>query len=40
MAYGDPVPPRVLVWVTVYAARLLAVVLVIGLASFRSRDFQ
>jgi ABC-type transport system involved in multi-copper enzyme maturation permease subunit len=40
VTYGDPVPPEVLVWVTVYAAAYLAIVLGLGLASFRSRDFQ
>jgi len=34
------VPPAVLVWVTLYAAAWTAVVLGLGLASFRSRDFQ
>jgi ABC-type transport system involved in multi-copper enzyme maturation permease subunit len=40
VAYGDPVPAAVLGWVVVYAAAYVAVVLAIGLASFRSRDFQ
>ena len=40
VAYGDPVPPDVLVWVTVYAAAYVAIILGLGLASFRSRDFQ
>ena len=40
VAYGDPVPGGVLAWVTVYAGVYVAVVLVLGLASFRSRDFQ
>ncbi|MCG6924404.1 MAG: ABC transporter permease [Acidobacteria bacterium] len=40
VTYGDPVPPEVLAWVTVYAAAYIAVVLGLGLASFRSRDFQ
>jgi ABC-type transport system involved in multi-copper enzyme maturation permease subunit len=40
VAYGDPVPAAVLGWVTVYAAAWIAVVLSLGLASFRSRDFQ
>jgi len=40
VAYGDAVPPDVLAWVTLYAAAYVAVVLAIGLASFRSRDFQ
>ena len=40
VAYGDPVPVDVLLWVSVYAAVYVAVVLGLGLASFRSRDFQ
>jgi ABC-type transport system involved in multi-copper enzyme maturation permease subunit len=40
VAYGDAVPPAVLLWVTVYGAVYVAAVLAIGLASFRSRDFQ
>ena len=40
VAYGDPVPPEVLLWVTVYTAAYVAIVLGLGLASFRSRDFQ
>lgn len=40
VAYGDSVPAAVLGWVVVYAAAYVAVVLAIGLASFRSRDFQ
>ena len=40
VAYGDAVPPDVLLWVTAYGAVYVAAVLVIGLASFRSRDFQ
>jgi ABC-type transport system involved in multi-copper enzyme maturation permease subunit len=40
VTYGAPVPPDVLVWVTVYAAAYVAIVLGVGLASFRSRDFQ
>jgi ABC-type transport system involved in multi-copper enzyme maturation permease subunit len=40
VAYGDAVPAAVLVWVTGYAATYVAVVLGLGLASFRSRDFQ
>jgi ABC-type transport system involved in multi-copper enzyme maturation permease subunit len=40
VAYGDPVAASVLAWVTVYAAAYVAVVLGLGLASFRSRDFQ
>jgi ABC-type transport system involved in multi-copper enzyme maturation permease subunit len=40
VTYGDPVPPELLAWVTVYAAAYVAIVLGLGLASFRSRDFQ
>jgi hypothetical protein len=40
VAYGDPVPPDVLVWVTIYGVAYVAIVLGLGLASFRSRDFQ
>jgi len=40
VAYGDPVPPDALLWVTGYAAAYTAVALLVGLASFRSRDFQ
>jgi ABC-type transport system involved in multi-copper enzyme maturation permease subunit len=40
VAYGDPVPGGVLLWVTVYATAYVAIVLGLGLASFRSRDFQ
>ena len=40
VTYGDPVPPELLFWVTVYAAAYVAIVLGLGLASFRSRDFQ
>ena len=40
VAYGEAVPPAVLGWVTLYAAAWTAVVLGLGLACFRSRDFQ
>ena len=40
VTYGDPLPPDLLVWVTVYAAAYVAIVLAVGLASFRRRDFQ
>ena len=40
VTYGDPVPGDVLLWVTVYAAVYVTIVLGLGLASFRSRDFQ
>jgi ABC-type transport system involved in multi-copper enzyme maturation permease subunit len=39
-AYGDPVPTALLGFVTCYAAAYVAVVLVLGLLRFRSRDFQ
>jgi Cu-processing system permease protein len=40
VAYGDPVSAAVLGWVTLYAAAWTFVVLGLGLASFRARDFQ
>lgn len=40
VAHGDAVPADVLAWVTVYAAAWLVLVLGLGLAAFRSRDFQ
>jgi ABC-type transport system involved in multi-copper enzyme maturation permease subunit len=40
VTYGDGVPPVLLAWVTVYALAYTAIVLGLGLASFRSRDFQ
>jgi len=40
VAYGDPVAASVLGWVTLYALAWTAVVLGLGLASFRARDFQ
>jgi ABC-type transport system involved in multi-copper enzyme maturation permease subunit len=40
VAYGDAVSGDILAWVTVYAAAWTAVVLGLGLASFRSKDFQ
>ena len=39
VAYGDPVAAGVLAWVTLYAVAWTLVVLGLGLASFRSRDF-
>jgi ABC-type transport system involved in multi-copper enzyme maturation permease subunit len=39
-AYGEAVPAAVLGWVTLYAAAWTVVVLGLGLARFRSRDFQ
>jgi ABC-type transport system involved in multi-copper enzyme maturation permease subunit len=40
VAYGEAVSTDVLAWVTLYAAAWILVVLGLGLASFRSRDFQ
>jgi ABC-type transport system involved in multi-copper enzyme maturation permease subunit len=40
VAYGDPVSADVLAWVTAYGLAYVGAVLVLGLASFRSRDFQ
>jgi ABC-type transport system involved in multi-copper enzyme maturation permease subunit len=40
VAYGDPVPAAALGLVTLYAAVYIALALVVGLWSFRSRDFQ
>jgi ABC-type transport system involved in multi-copper enzyme maturation permease subunit len=40
VTYGDPVPGDVLLWVTLYAVAYVAIVLGLGLTSFRSRDFQ
>ncbi len=40
VTYGDPVPAGVLLWIGVYAAAWIAIVLGLGLAAFRSRDFQ
>jgi ABC-type transport system involved in multi-copper enzyme maturation permease subunit len=40
VAYGDAVPPEALGFVTVYGLAYTAVVLIVGLAAFRSRDFQ
>lgn len=40
VAYGDFVPAGLLAWVTAYAAAWTLVVLGLGLASFRARDFQ
>jgi ABC-type transport system involved in multi-copper enzyme maturation permease subunit len=40
VAYGDPVPAEVLAWVTAYGLAWVGAALVLGLASFRSRDFQ
>ena len=40
VTYGDAVPGDVLLWVSVYAAAYVAIVLGLGLAAFRSRDFQ
>jgi ABC-type transport system involved in multi-copper enzyme maturation permease subunit len=40
VTYGEAVPASVLLWVTIYAAAYVTIVLGLGLASFRSRDFQ
>jgi len=40
VTYGEAVPADVLALVTLYALAYVAVVLALGLASFRSRDFQ
>ncbi len=40
VAYGEAVPVDVLAWVTAYAVVWIAIVLILGLLSFRSRDFQ
>jgi hypothetical protein len=40
VAYGDAVPGGVLAWVTIYGVVWIAIVLGLGLVSFRSRDFQ
>jgi Cu-processing system permease protein len=40
VAYGDPVPPATLAWVTAYAVLYLGVVLSAGLQAFRRRDLN
>ncbi len=40
VAYGDPVPGDVLAWLTLYAGAYVTIVLGLGLAAFRSKDFQ
>ena len=40
VAYGDPVSAGALAWVTAYGLAYVGAVLVLGLVSFRSRDFQ
>jgi len=40
VAYGDPVSGAALAWVTLYALLYVSLTLGIGLAAFRSRDFQ
>jgi ABC-type transport system involved in multi-copper enzyme maturation permease subunit len=40
VAYGEAVPAGVLAWVTAYGVAWIAIVLILGLLSFRSRDFQ
>jgi hypothetical protein len=39
VAYGDPVPAAALGWVTLYAVVYVAVVLGLGLTTWRRRDF-
>jgi hypothetical protein len=40
VAYGEAVSAEILAWVTLYAAAWTLIVLGLGLASFRSKDFQ
>jgi len=40
VAYGEAVPAGDLGWVTLYAAAWIVIVLLLGLASFRARDFR
>jgi ABC-type transport system involved in multi-copper enzyme maturation permease subunit len=40
VTYGNPVPAEVLAWVAVYGLAWVGAALAVGLASFRSRDFQ
>jgi ABC-type transport system involved in multi-copper enzyme maturation permease subunit len=40
VVYGDPVPPDALLFVALYGALYIALVLAVGLLGFRSRDFQ
>jgi ABC-type transport system involved in multi-copper enzyme maturation permease subunit len=40
VAYGEAVSGGVLAWVTLYGFAWIAIVLALGLVSFRSRDFQ
>ena len=40
VAYGDSVPAGLIGWITLYAGAWLVVVLGLGLASFRAKDFQ
>jgi Cu-processing system permease protein len=40
VAYGDPVPAPVLLWIAAYGLAWTGFVLCLGLAAFRSRDFQ
>jgi len=40
VAYGDPVPASVLLWIVAYGLAWTGFVLCLGLAAFRSRDFQ
>ena len=40
VAYGDPVPATAVLWIVGYGLAWTGVVLCLGLAAFRSRDFQ
>ena len=40
VAYGDPVPVEALLWVGLYAVLYIGAALSLGMAAFRSRDFQ
>lgn len=40
VAYGDPVPLAAMGWVTLYACLYVSLVLLAGLAAFRSKDLQ
>jgi len=40
VAYGEAVPLGDLGWITLYAAAWIVIVLALGLASFRTRDFR
>jgi ABC-type transport system involved in multi-copper enzyme maturation permease subunit len=40
VAYGDPVPASLLLWIAAYGLAWTGFVLCLGLAAFRARDFQ